>query len=106
MSTQSSNHPEFDKQSDSGQEEHDTNTSHYSGKYNIKNDGSTQGQVIGDNVYVTMYLGGNQESHQQQSSQPTQQKPEKQSQTGQLSSVGQNPSGIDQQGNGKVGVQI
>jgi len=50
--------------SGSGQEESDTNTSHYSGKYTIKNDGPTQGQVVGEHVYVTMYFGNSQEEHE------------------------------------------
>lgn len=55
---------------DTQSEEHDTDTSHYPGKYNVKNDGSTQGQVVGEHVYVTMHFGSNQEEYKppQQSS--------------------------------------
>ena len=77
--------------SGSGQEENDTNTrndgfltpasddhdnpqklathspaipSHYPGKYNMKNVGPTQGQVIGEQVYVTMHFGSSQEEYE------------------------------------------
>jgi hypothetical protein len=45
----------------SHQEEYDTNTSDYPGKYNIKNDSPVQGQIIGDHANVTIHFGSSQE---------------------------------------------
>jgi len=50
--------------SGSGQEEYDTNTSHYPGKYNIRNEGPTQGQVVGEHVPVTGHFGSGQEEYE------------------------------------------